>query len=64
MRSSINRAETQYEESRINAEYTWADVEDDTQKVEEYEQAKEDAYDAFSENVDATRLLVNLLLAL
>ncbi len=29
MRSSINRVETQYEESRTDVEYTWADVEDD-----------------------------------
>jgi hypothetical protein len=60
MRSSINRAETQDEESRANAEYAWADVEEDPQKVEEYERADEDAYDTFSENVDATRPLVNV----
>ncbi len=64
MRSSINRVETQYEESRTDVEYTWADVEDDPGMVTAYEQAEEDAYDTFTESVASTRTLVNRLLAL
>ena len=64
MRASINRSETQDEDSRTDVEYTWVDVEEDPNKVESYEQAEEDAYDTFSENVGSTRTLVNRLIAL
>ena len=64
MRASINRSETQYEDSRTDVEYTMVDVEEDPNKVESYEQAEEDAYDTFSENVGSTRTLVNRLIAL
>ena len=64
MKSSISRVEKQYEESRTDVEYTWADVENDAHKVEVYEQAEEEAYDTITESVDSTRILVNRLLAL
>ena len=56
MRSSISRVETRYEESRIDVEYTWVDVEEDPQKVEAHEQAEEDAYDTFTEHVGSPEL--------
>ena len=64
MKSSISRVETQYEESRADVEYTWADAENNAYKVEAHEQAEEEAYDSFTESVDSTRTLVNRLLAL
>ena len=64
VRSSINLSETQYEDSRTDVEYTWVDVKEDPNKVESYEQAEEDAYDTFSENMGSTRTLVNRLIAL
>ena len=63
-RASINRSETQYDDSRTDVEYTWVDIEEDPQKVESYEQAEEDAYDTFIENVGSTRNLVNRLISL
>ena len=64
IKTSVNHAETQYEDSRNNAEHTWIDIEEDPQKVEAHEQAEDEAYDSFMDNVALTRTLVSRLIAL
>ena len=64
MKTSIDKAETQYKESRASCGICWSDVEEDPQKIEDHEQAEDEAYDTFIEHAGAARKLVNRLLAL
>ena len=63
-RASIDIAETQYEETRQDVEYTWLDVEEDPHKLEAYEYAEDEAYAVFTNHVGATRTFVNRLIVL